>query len=189
VTLQSVARRYSTALFDVVRTSGALDASHTALLALAEAVAGNPDLARVFGSPAISIEKKRAVANAVLEKIGADKSVPVEITRLVAALADRDRLALIGDVATAFDARVMTERKIVQADVTTAVPLSAEKSAALGQALGRAVGGASNVKINARVDPSILGGVVARVGSVVFDGSVTRQLEKMKAQLLQAQNK
>jgi F-type H+-transporting ATPase subunit delta len=89
-------------------------------------------------------------------------------------------------VAAAFEARVMQERQILQADVTTAVPLTAEASAALAAALGRATGG--TVKIDAHVDPAILGGVIARVGSKVFDGSVTRQLDIMKTQLIDAQN-
>ena len=81
----------------------------------------------------------------------------------------------------------MQERNILQAQVTTAVPLSSERSASLAAALGRATGG--TVKIDAHVDPAIIGGVIARVGSTVFDGSVTRQLEIMKTQLINAQNK
>ena len=150
--------------------------------AFAALVAESPDLAKVFASPAVPSAKKRALAETLASQLG----VSPEVQRLLGVMGDRDRLGLIAGVAVAFEARVMQERQILQAEVTTAVPLTSERSAALAAALGRATGG--TVKIDARVDPSMLGGVIARVGSTVFDGSVTRQLEIMKTQLINAQN-
>lgn len=183
MTLQAVARRYAGALFDVVKKNGQLDAAYTGLTAFAEMVKGSPELARAFASPAVPTAKKRAVAETLATQLG----VSGEVMRLIGVMGDRDRLSLVAGVAEAFEARVMQERQILQAQVTTAVPLSSERSAALAAALGRATGG--TVKIDAHVDPSIVGGVIARVGSMVFDGSVTRQLEIMKTQLINAQNK
>jgi F-type H+-transporting ATPase subunit delta len=183
VTLQSVARRYAGALFDVVKKNGSLDAAYTGLSAFAALVAESSELSKVLTSPAVPAVKKRAVAETLATQLG----VSPEVMRLLGVMGERDRLGLIAGVASAFEARVMQERQILQAQVTTAVPLSAESSAALAAALGRATGG--TVKIDARVDPSIVGGVIARVGSTVYDGSVTRQLEIMKTQLINAQNK
>lgn len=183
MTVQSVARRYAGALFDVVKKNGSLDAALVGVKAVADLVAGSPELSKVLASPGVPVQKKRVLA----ETLAAQLNVPVEIMRLLSTMGDRDRLALIGAVAAAFESRVMQERNILQADVTTAVPLSDERSTALAAALGRATGG--TVKVNAHVDPSIVGGVVARVGSTVFDGSVTRQLEILKTQLISAQNK
>src|SRR5690606_29200088 len=104
------------------------------------------------------------------------------VARPLALLADRVRLALVPQIARAYAERLMDHRQIVRADVTTAVPLDEAKTAAMADALGRATG--RKVLIDARVDPSILGGVVARVGSVVYDGSVARQLDRMKEQLV-----
>lgn len=182
MTLQAVARRYAGALFDVVSKNGELDSAYTGLSAFAELVNQSPELARAFASPAVPFAKKRAVAETLATQLG----VSGEVMRLLGVMGDRDRLSLVGEVATAFEARVMQARHVMQAEVTTAVPLSAETTASLAAALGRATGG--TVKIDARVDPAIVGGVVARVGSMVFDGSVTRQLEMLKTQLINAQN-
>lgn len=180
---QAVARRYAGALFDVVTRNQTMDAAHAALTGFAALVAGSDELQQVFASPSIPAPKKAGVAATLVAQAG----VPGEVARLVAALADRDRLALLGDVAKAFDARVMQEKHVLDAQVTTAVPLSAERTQALADALGAAAGG--TVKITATVDPSIIGGVVARVGSTVYDGSVTRQLERLKSQLINSQSK
>ena len=182
MTLQAIARRYAAALFDVTRTNNSLDAAQAGLASFVALVSGSPELATVFGSPAIPAAKKRAVADALVAQL----NVSPEIQRLVAALGDRDRLGLVADVATAFDARVRQEKQILQADVTTAVPLTTERVASLSAALGKALGG--TVTIEQHVDPSIVGGVIAKVGSLVFDGSVTRQLELMKTDLLLGKN-
>jgi len=182
MTIQTVARRYAGALFDVTKKSGAIDSAYTGLQAFATLVAQSPELASVFASPLIPPAKKRVLA----ETLGGQLGASPEVLRLLGALGDHDRLGFVAAVATAFEVRVMQERQILQADVTTAVPLTAEASAALAAALGRATGG--TVKIDAHVDPAIVGGVIARVGSTVFDGSVTRQLEIMKTQLINAQN-
>ncbi len=183
MTLQSVARRYAGALFDVTKKNGSIDAAFAGLQSLASLVAQSAELQKVFGSPAVPAAKKRVLAETVATQLG----VSPEVARLLGVMGDRDRLSLIASVASAFETRVMQERNILQAQVTTAVPLSSERSAALAAALGRSTGG--TVKIDARVDPAIIGGVIARVGSTVFDGSVTRQLEIMKTQLINAQNK
>lgn len=183
MSLQAVARRYAVALFDVVKTNQTMDAAHTALTGFAAVITGSDELQQVFMSPSVPAAKKAAIASA----LGAEAGLPVEVSRLVAALADRDRLSLLGDVARAFDARVMQEKHVLDAQVTTAVALSPERTQALADALGKAAGG--TVKITATVDPSIVGGVVARVGSTVYDGSVTRQLERLKSQLINSQSK
>ncbi len=183
MTLQSIARRYAGALFVVTMKNGSLDAAFAGLSAFAALVSGSAELSKVLSSPAVPASKKRALAETLAAQLG----VSPEVSRLLGVMGDRDRLGLVAAVASAFEARVMQERQILQADVTTAVPLTSERAAALAAALGRATGG--TVKIDAHVDPSIVGGVVARVGSTVFDGSVTRQLEIMKTQLINAQNK
>jgi len=177
VTLQSIARRYASALFDVTKKNNTLDAAQAGLAAFAALVAGSPELTTVFGSPAVAAAKKLTVAQTLVAQLNA----PQEIQRLITALGDRDRLGLVAEVAKAFDAKVRQEKHILQAEVTTAVPLTAERTAALAASLGKALGG--TVTIEPRVDPSIVGGVIAKVGSLVFDGSVTRQLELMKTVL------
>ena len=105
-----------------------------------------------------------------------------EVRRLLLMLIDRDRLGIVRDVATAYGARLMTHRNIVQAQITTATTLPDGKRESLTRALSAAT--SADVRLQEAVDPSIMGGIVARVGSVVYDASLTRQLEKMRQQLL-----
>jgi len=99
-------------------------------------------------------------------------------------LAEKDRLTLLPGIARAYAERVMDHLKIVRGEVTTAVPLAADKLRVLEQGLAQATG--RKVMLEARVDPSIIGGVVTRLGSTVYDGSVTTQLQKMKQSLIEA---
>lgn len=179
MTIGTGARRYARALFDVVMAQqGDLDRTARELEDFASLAASHPSLEAVIANPAVPAAKKRALVDAIVAQSG-DVSAPV--ARTLALLADRDRLSLVPQIARAFNERLMDHRQIVRADVTTAVALDDAASAAVAEALGRATG--RKVIVDAKVDPSILGGVVARVGSVVYDGSVARQLEKMKEQL------
>lgn len=174
---RSMARRYAAALFDVVQKSGTADRAERDLKAFVDLVKSHDNLQDVFAAP-IAPARKRAVLDALLAASG---DMSPEVARLLGLLADRDRLASLDEVAHAFDERLMQLRRIVPAEVTTAVPLTDSRRAALAQALGRATG--SDVTMSEKVDPAIIGGVVARVGSMVFDGSVTRQLERLRDRL------
>ena len=83
---------------------------------------------------------------------------------------------------SAYDARLMAHRKIVDAEIVTATPLADDRRDSLAKALSDASG--AEVRVKESVDPEIMGGLVARVGSVIFDASLTHQLEKMRQQLL-----
>jgi F-type H+-transporting ATPase subunit delta len=100
------------------------------------------------------------------------------VAKLLLLLAERDRLSLLPDVVRAFENRLMEHLGIVRAEVVTAIDLPADRVKALTQNLARATG--REVQLATRVDPEIIGGAVARIGSIVFDGSVTRQLERMR---------
>ena len=100
------------------------------------------------------------------------------LARLLQMLAERDRLALLPDLLDIYRARLNEHRGIVRARITTATPLDDGRSAALEQALGQATG--REVRIERSVDPALLGGLVAQVGGVVYDGSVTRHLDRLR---------
>lgn len=179
MTHRGMARRYAAALYDVVSERGTLAQAREHLDAMASLVASHAELSRIIDNPAIAAPKKRAMMSAILDRAGGPST---EVRRLILMLADHDRLALLGDVATLFAERVMQASRILPAEVVTAAPLTDQHRAALAAALGKATGG--EVTITERVDPAIVGGIVARVGSLVFDGSVTRHLEKMRRRLL-----
>lgn len=175
---QSVARQYANALFSVAQKSGQLDAVTVDLRSVEQLFESHAELRAVFETPLVPARKKRAVVDALIEASG---GMSGEFSRLLQLLADNDRLGVIPAMAAAFHARVMEANQIIPADVVTAAPLDAAGEAAVAAALGRATG--RQVTVSARVDPAIIGGVVARVGSVVFDGSVVRQLERLRQRL------
>jgi len=183
VTSGAAAGRYARALFDVVskEASGDLDAVESQVQGFADLFAAAPALAGVMSNPAVPVTKKIAVTKALLERAG---SVAAPVAKLLLLLAERDRLMLLSDIARVYRDRLMDHRQVIRGDVTTATPLAPEKVSALAQSLERATG--RKVVLETRVDPSIIGGVVTRLGSTVYDGSVTTQLEKMKQTLIQA---
>ena len=182
MTPRAAAIRYARALFDVAhkerldleRIAGELD-ELTAL------VRGNPALGRALTNPAIPAPRKRGVVEQLLSL----SPVTPALARLLILLADRDRLTLLEDVSETFRERVMEHQQVVRAQVTTAVPLPADRVSALQQGLARATG--RRVQLEPRVDPTIVGGAVTRIGSTVYDGSITTQLQKLRKQLAQAE--
>jgi F-type H+-transporting ATPase subunit delta len=100
---------------------------------------------------------------------------------LLVLLAERDRLELLPDLADVYRERVMEHLKVLDAEVTTAGPLGAEEAARLQQRLTASTG--RTVTMKTRVDPSIIGGIITRIGSTVYDGSVASQLAALHQRL------
>jgi F-type H+-transporting ATPase subunit delta len=176
---RSAARRYAAVLFEVVNHAGDVSRAERDLNAFIELMSGHAQLQAVLTSPPVPAAKKHAVLAQVLDAAG---EMTVEVRRLLLMLADRDRLASLTDVAQAFTARVMAHQKIMDAQIVTAAPLPDAQRASLTQALSAASG--ADVRLQESVNPDMVGGIVARVGSVVYDASLTRQLEKMRQRLL-----
>ena len=183
MTSGAVAGRYARALFDVVLKEAPrdLDAVDAQIHDLASLFTGNAALAAVMGNPAVPVTKKVAITNALLERAG---SLAVPVAKLARMLAERDRLMILPDLARAYRDRLMDHQQVIRGDVTTASALAPETVTALAAGLERATG--RKVVLETRVDPSIIGGVVTRLGSTVYDGSVTTQLEKLKQSLIEA---
>ena len=172
------AARYARALFDVAQQGADLNAVQGDLTAVVAAMAESAELARVLGAHAIPDGARRAIVDAIGQRL--DVSTPV--AKLLRLLTDRRRLELLPDIAAVYARRLLEHQNVVQADVTTAVPLSPETTARLEAGLKSATG--KQITMRVMVDPSLLGGVVARVGSTVYDGSVRTQLKKMRDQLV-----
>jgi F-type H+-transporting ATPase subunit delta len=181
MTSRSAATRYARALFDVALKEADVQQAGRDLDSFAQLVAGNPQLERVLANPAIPAPRKRALIDELLTRAG---TVSSPVAKLLKLLADRDRLALLPELAAAYRTRLMAHANVVRAEVITAVSLPADRVAALQQGLATATG--RQVQLEHRVDPSIIGGAITRIGSTVYDGSVTRQLEKMREALTQA---
>ncbi len=182
MTSHGAAIRYARALFDVTTAEGKdLVQTERDLTGFAQVLTGNESLYRALTNPAIPASKKKAV---VEELIGRAGTLQPAVAKLLLVLAERDRLAIVPDVAQAFANRLMDYQNVVRAEIVTAEPLPADRVSALAQELERATG--RNVQVATSVDESIIGGAVAKIGSTVYDGSITRQLERMRETLISA---
>ena len=175
--VRAISRRYATALFDVLGGRGDLDRAGRDLGGFSQLFTGHAELQKALENPAIRPSKKRAIVESLLQHA----DVMPEVRRLLLLLADSDRLSLIPEISQAFADRLMELRRVVPAEVVTATPLDQPKRDAIAAALGRATG--LQVMLTERVDPDIVGGLIARVGSLVFDGSITRQIERIRERL------
>jgi F-type H+-transporting ATPase subunit delta len=179
MTSRALASRYARALFDV-----ALAESNPALVGsqldgFVKTVAGHADLTRVFHNPAIPAKMKTGIVTQLVGQVELESP----LRKLLLMLADRDRLTLLDEVAAAYHRRLLEHQQVVEAHVTTATPLEPERADAIARGLAEKTG--REVKLSTSVDPALLGGVVARIGSTVYDGSVARHLERLRAQLAQ----
>ena len=178
MTNKTAAIRYARALLDVAVTEkNDLEQIERELSAFADLFKQYPLLEKVLLNPAVPLPRKRA---AVADLLAQAKFTPI-VSKLIALLADRDRLVLIPELLAAYRSRLLDYRGVVRAEVTTATALDPSRTAAIQQGLAHLTG--RTVYLETRIDPAIIGGLVARVGSTVYDASVTRQLEKMKERL------
>ena len=180
MTNKTAATRYARALLDVgVKENADLEQVEQELAQFVDLFKQNPLLEKVLLNPAVPVPRKRA---AVAELVARAKPAGI-VGKMLTLLADRDRLVLLPDLVASYRERLLDYRKIVRAEVTTAAPLGGDRAKALESSLARVTG--RSVVLDTRVDASIIGGVVARVGSTVYNGSVTRQLEKIKERLVE----
>ena len=180
MSVRTSAARYARALFDVIVKEGNPEQAEQELAAFADLFTRNSELQTVVTNPAVPVNAKRELVKGLVARM--QPSGPVG--KLLVLLADRDRLAIVPDLLAMYRERLMDFRKIVRAEVTTAVPLPENRVAELKQRLAQVTG--REVLLTTKVDPSIVGGLVARVGSTVYDGSIAAQLEGLKKRLVEA---
>jgi F-type H+-transporting ATPase subunit delta len=176
--MAAVARRYARALVEVVLSDRIdPDTARQQLKAIVEAVHESDELRRVWESPAISAEQKRAVLDAIVKQIGAVKP----IRNFIAVLIDHRRIPMLDDMMRQFEVELDTQLGFVQVEISSARPLSTEEKTELE----RRVESMTSKKVRARYAsiPELLGGVMIRVGSTIYDGSVRGRLEKMRQEL------
>jgi len=174
---RSSATRYARALLDVSRVEGDPQEAERDLAAFVSLVGSHETLARVLTSPGVPVTRKSALVEQLLERT--QLSGPV--ARILTLLAKRDRLVLLPDLLDEYVRRLMDYRGVIRADVTTAVPLPDDRAEALRKTIAEKTG--RTVTLTTAVDPGLIGGIVTRIGSVVYDGSVRRHLEKIRETL------
>lgn len=176
---RALARQYATALFDIARKIDAVDRIGRDVASFDRLLATNDELRAALTSQTVPPQRKSAAITALAT---ASDGLSGEVLRLLRFMAERNRLTLFSDVAAAYAERAMDVDQAANATITTATALDEHARTALTNALGKAVG--RRMTLTERVDPAIVGGVIARVGDTVFDGSITRQIERLKSRLL-----
>ena len=173
----SLARRYAKALFGLATDKKVVDKVGTDLRTLRAAFAASPELATVFGSTSHPRAKRRAILDAILQRIAAHDLVKT-FTYL---LLDKERLTTLPDISREIDAMIEEKAGRVQAEVISAAALTPAQLTAITAALEKLSG--KKVVLEKKQDPELLGGVVAKVGDVVYDGSLRTQLRALRDQL------
>lgn len=170
------ARRYAQAVFELAQESSSLDAWQ-ADLTLAGDVFSDRQVAAYFDDPKRNTAEKQAVVRQMFAGKVQDQTL-----NLLLLLTERGRLALVPALAERFAELVRRAQGIVIARVVTAVPVDEPEQARIAAELGRMTG--KRVQVQASVDPSIIGGVVAQIGDTLLDGSVTTALRQLRERLV-----
>jgi F-type H+-transporting ATPase subunit delta len=171
--------RYARAFADVVAQekldTAALDRQMDDFLATFE---GSTELRALFANPAVAATQKIAILDKLNAKLGLQK----QLRNLLAVLIKNDRIGAVREVAEAYRAEMQERQGIRQVEIVTARELNEKDRAGLVAGVGKLAG--ARVQASFKLDESILGGAVVRIGSTVYDGSLRGRLERLKAALI-----
>ena len=170
-----LAGRYANALFELAQDQKAIDAVSGDLASLRRAVASSTDLARLVASPVFSAQDHAKALGAILDKMGAHPLT----TKFILLLAQKRRLFVLNQIIFAYERLVAKSRGETEAEVTATRALSdgeiAELKAALKSKLGK------EPRLHSKIDPTLLGGLVVKVGSRMIDSSLRTKLDGLRA--------
>ncbi|HWL30778.1 MAG TPA: F0F1 ATP synthase subunit delta [Xanthobacteraceae bacterium] len=178
--ISGVSGRYATALFELARDNKSIDAVKADLGRFSAMLAESPDLERLVRSPVFTSDMQSKALDAVLVKAGIS-GISANFLKVLTA---NRRLFVVADVIRAFNALVANYRGEAVADVTVAEPLSDKNLDALKSALKSVTG--KDVTLNVTVDPSIIGGLVVKLGSRMVDSSLRTKLNSIKHAMKEA---
>ena len=175
---RAVANRYAKALADVVTDDQESRKIQTQLEEFSSLLEKNTELRQVLTSPALPLPKRKAVMEAVLKRMKFAKFT----TNFLLVLLDNFRLEMLGEICEAFKQRVDEQLGIVRVRVSATEPLAAKQQTELRKSFETLT--SKKVELVVSEDPSLVGGVVARIGSTVYDGSLKSKLERMSEHLI-----
>jgi F-type H+-transporting ATPase subunit delta len=174
----SLARRYARALVEVAIAKGSHERVGQEIDELAAAFEGSRDLAEAMTNPVFPRQQRRSVLEALLAR----QAVSTETKNFALLLLERERVVALPAIAR--ELRIMVDEKLgrVRATVTSAKPLAPDQVAQIQSQLEKTSG--KKVLLEKEVDPSLIGGVIAKLGDTVYDGSVRTQLERMREDIV-----
>ena len=169
-----LAKRYAKALFAVGQEEDTLDEYAATLAEFAALVVENPELDDALSNPMYPVESREAVMVEVVKAAG----VSTIMGNFLNLIVQKRRADVLGDIAEMFQILVDEENNIAQGSVVSAAELSADMQAKVQETLEKITG--KQVTLTTQVDESIIGGMIAKVGDLVLDGSIKTQLEELK---------
>ena len=178
MSLRTSATRYAKALLEVAIQESDPSRIETDLAGIVDAMTSTPDLRRAMLSPGVPQSARVNLVKAVAEQSG----VQQPLAKLLVMLAERGRLELLPHLLDVYRERLLAHSNIVRGHITSAAPLSEDRVAALAKSLSARTG--KQVQLDTAVDPALIGGVVAMIGSTVYDGSIRTQLQKLRQQII-----
>ena len=173
-----IAKRYATALLELGTETGQLDQLVDELQKLSDAYKGSSDLRAAFADPLVAPTAKKAIMGEVAARVGASATTK----NAVGLLLDRRRIAALPAIAARLREMADLKRGILRAEVLTAMPLPEEYFTQLQAQLERVTG--RRIALDRKLDPTLICGVVARVGDTVYDGSLLARLRQLKESML-----
>lgn len=169
------AGRYATALFDLASEAGSLDQTEADLKALGAALDESPELGHLIRDAIYSRDQQGKSMAAICAKMGLSQLVQ----NVIGLMAAKRRLFAVPELIEVFDGLMAEHRGEVTAEVTSARPMSDAQSNALVEQIKSATG--REVKLNANVDESIIGGLIVKVGSKMIDSSIRSRLTNLQS--------
>lgn len=164
---------YASGIFELAKAEGELERVEDELFAVAQALDGSADLRSTLTDPQLPLERKQAIVDDLLE--GRASSLTVGLIQLVLG---QGRSSELPAIARALIEKAAESRDRVVAEVRSAVALDDETIERLAAALGRATG--KDVEVKVIVDETVIGGIVARVGDTVIDGSIAKRVKSLR---------
>ena len=168
-----IAKRYAKAYFELAGEQGRLSEAQTELSEIAAFFDKESELCGVLYNPVFETVQRKAVLNAILDKFKLSKSLHSLLNLLV----DKNKLAYVGLVAENFSRMVDEAEGRLEVEVASAAPLDESLIESLRVEFSKLTG--KNVELKVEVDESLLGGIVARYGGMVYDGSIKTQLKRI----------
>jgi F-type H+-transporting ATPase subunit delta len=175
--MKRFARPYADVLLEAATAAGTAEAVAAELDRFAAEVSGHDDVRKLVENPAVPIEDKEKVVSQLAERTGASDLV----RRFLLVLLRNYRLTETADVASAFRTLLDRRENLVLAEVTAAAALTPEQSAKLEAELTKVAG--RKVRMTVTIDPTLVAGVVAKIGSTVLDGSLRGEIDRVKRTL------
>jgi F-type H+-transporting ATPase subunit delta len=172
------ANRYAKALLEVLYPGGA-EQGIEQLESFSRLLSSETQMRQLFENPTIAADRRKDVFKAIADSLSYDKLVHNFLDLLI----ERNRLDLLGEIITAYRKLLDEKLGLVRAHVTSAAPLDSQQQRELAARLERVTG--KQVRMDVAVDSSLIGGVIAQVGSTIYDGSIRQQLQTFKRRLIQ----